>query len=57
MVEYLYMHMVPSALNRFQKGPNHLRGLDKLIPEGDPTIPDVRGQTKLTPDVGPEGDQ
>lgn len=43
--------------NTFQKGSNHLKGVDKLIPEGNSTIPEVAGQTELTPEVVPERDQ
>lgn len=56
MIDYLYGYiiLVSSELNRFQKGPNHLKEEDTLIQEGDPTIPKVGQQTELTPKVGSE---
>ena len=42
MIDYIYGYIIPVSreLDTFQKGPNHSRGEDKPIPEGDPTIPE-----------------
>lgn len=59
MINYLYVYikLVPSELDSFQKGPNRPTGEDKPIPEGDPIMAKVGGQNKPTAEVAPEGHQ
>lgn len=43
------------CLDRFQKGPNRTKGKDKLIPNGNPPVPEV--ERLSDPIVGPKKDQ
>lgn len=40
--------MISNKLDRFQKGPSHPEGEDKLISNGDPTILKVERKTEPT---------
>lgn len=54
---YVYIITVPSKLDKFQKGRNHHKWEDKPNPQGDPVIPEVGGQTKPPPKLGPKKDE
>lgn len=47
-----WLTCVYMAASAFHKGTNHPRVEDNLIAERNPTIPEVRGQTKLAPRMG-----
>lgn len=47
-----WLTCVYMAVSAFHKGTNHPRVEDNPIAERNPTIPEVRGQTKLAPNTG-----
>lgn len=53
---YIYKKkiIISSELDRFQKEPNLHKKEDKPNPKVEQTIPEVGGQTKLTPKLGPK---
>ena len=56
IIDYLpeekYIQSLSSESDRFQKRTNHPKEEDKLIPQGDLTIPGVGRQTEQTPKSG-----